>query len=61
MRVHLTVLTLYVLAVVAALVVEGGGVAVIVALGLGVVLAMGFPLLVILSEGHDHPSPRRRP
>jgi Flp pilus assembly protein TadB len=61
MRVHLTVLTLSLLAVVAALVVEGRGIALIVALGLGVLLAIGFPLLVILSERHDRPSPRQRP
>lgn len=60
MRVHLSVLTLFVLAIIAALVVEGGAFALIVAIGLGVVLAIGFPLLVILSEGHDQPSPRRR-
>jgi hypothetical protein len=61
MKVHLSVLTVYVLAVAAALVLEGLGFALIVALGLGIVLAIGFPLLVILSEGQDRPSLRRRP
>jgi len=46
---HLLVLTVAVFAVVAALVVEGLGFALIVAIGLGIVLAIGYPLLVILT------------
>jgi hypothetical protein len=43
----------------AALIVEGLGVAIIVALALAIVLAIGYPLLVILAEGKVRP--RRRP
>ena len=58
---HLFVLTVVALAIVAALVVEGLGFALIVAMALGIVLAIGFPLLVILAEEHDLPFMRRRP
>jgi hypothetical protein len=58
---HLVVLTVYVLAVVAALVAEGLGLAVIVALGLAVLLAIGYPVLVIMAEQHNLPLSRRRP
>jgi Flp pilus assembly protein TadB len=61
MRIHLFVVTLCALAVVVAFVLEGLGFALIVALGLGIVLAIGFPLLVILSEGDDRRIMRRRP
>ena len=61
MAVHLSVATLVVLAVIAALVVEGLGVALIVALALGIVLAIGYPLLVILAEGKAGTPMRRRP
>ena len=56
---HLSVLTLVVVAIAAALIVEGLGFAIIVALALGIVLAIGYPLLVILAEGKARP--RRRP
>jgi hypothetical protein len=55
------VATLVVLAVIAALVVEGLGVALLVALALGIVLAIGYPLLVILAEGKVGTPMRRRP
>ena len=58
---HLSVLTLVVVAIVAALVVEGLGFAIIVALALGIVLAIGYPLLVILAEGKVGMPVRRRP
>jgi len=58
MRLHLSVLTVMVVAIVAALVAEGLGLALIVALACGIALAIGFPLLVILSEGKLRP-PRR--
>jgi hypothetical protein len=57
---HISVLALVALAIVAALVVGGAGLAVIVALALIVVLAVGYPLMVILAEdkvrppGHRH-------
>lgn len=60
-RRHLSVLTLVVLAIVAALVVDGLGLAVIVALALGIVLAIGYPLLVILAERKVRPPARRHP
>jgi hypothetical protein len=57
---HITVLVAVILAVVAALVVGGAGIGVIVAIGALAVLAIGFPLLVILSEEHNLPMARRR-
>jgi hypothetical protein len=57
---HLTVLTVVVVVVAAALIVEGLGFAVIVAIACVVVLAIGYPLLVIFSEGRDVPIIRRR-
>ena len=57
---HLFVLFVVVVVVAAALIVEGLGFALIVALGCGIVLAIGYPLLVILAERHDLPSARRR-
>ncbi len=57
--VHLVVLTTVVAAVVAALALEGLGFAVIVATACVVLLAVGFPLLVILSEEHGLPMNRR--
>ena len=57
---HLTVLAVVVAAVVAALVVEGIGLAVVVAIGCIAILAIGFPLLAILSEEHGLPMARRR-
>jgi hypothetical protein len=57
---HAVVLTIVVLAVAAALIVEGMGFALIVFLGCAIVLAIGYPLLVILAEEHDLPSSRRR-
>lgn len=59
-RVHLFVLTIVLLAVAATLVLEGLGFAVIVATGLGLVLAVGYPLLVILAEERELPMMRRR-
>jgi len=61
MAVHLSVVTLVVVAIAAALIVEGLGFAFIVALALGIALAIGYPLLVILAEGKFGVSPRRRP
>jgi hypothetical protein len=61
MAVHLSVVTLVVVAIAAALIVEGLGFALIVALALGIVLAIGYPLLVILAEGKGGVPPRRRP
>lgn len=61
MAFHLSVVTLVVVAIGAALVVEGLGFALIVALALGIVLAIGYPLLVILAEGKFGVPPRRRP
>ncbi len=58
---HLSVVTLVVVAITAALIVEGLGFALIVALALGIVLAIGYPLLVILAEGKVGVPPRRRP
>ena len=57
---HLFVITVFMLAVAAALVVEGLGFALIVAIGFVVVLGMGYPLLVMLAESHDLPISRRR-
>jgi predicted membrane metal-binding protein len=57
---HLLVLTIVVLAVVAAFIVEGLGFALIVALACVIVLSIGYPLLVILAEEHDLPIARRR-
>jgi hypothetical protein len=57
---HLSVLTLVVLAIIAALILEGLGFAFIVALALGIVLAIGYPLLVIRAEGKVRPPVRRR-
>jgi hypothetical protein len=57
---HLAVLTVVVLLFAAALVAEGLGFALIVALGCAVVLAIGFPLLVIKAERHEVPVTRRR-
>jgi uncharacterized membrane protein YvlD (DUF360 family) len=51
---------LVVTAIAAALVVEGLGFALVVAIGLGVVLAIGYPLLVILAEERQLPMMRRR-
>lgn len=56
---HLGVLTAVVVAVIVALAVEGLGFAVIVALACVIVLAIGFPLLAILSEEHSLPMNRR--
>jgi uncharacterized membrane protein YvlD (DUF360 family) len=61
MAVHLSVVTLVVVAIAAALIVEGLGFALIVALALGIVLAIGYPLLVILAEGKVGMPVRRRP
>jgi uncharacterized membrane protein YvlD (DUF360 family) len=61
MAVHLSVVTLVVVAIAAALIVEGLGFALIVALALGIVLAIGYPLLAILAEGKVGLPPRRRP
>jgi uncharacterized membrane protein YvlD (DUF360 family) len=58
---HLSVVTLVVVAIAAALLVEGLGFALIVALALGIVLAIGYPLLVILAEGKVGVPPRRCP
>ena len=44
----------------AALILEGLGFALIVALACAIVLAIGFPLLVILAERNDVPIMRRR-
>jgi hypothetical protein len=57
---HLVVLTVVVVLVGAALVLEGLGFALIVALACAIVLAIGLPLLVILAEQHDLPITRRR-
>jgi hypothetical protein len=59
-RFHLAVLALMLLAVVAALILEGLGFALIVALACVIVLAIGYPLLVILAEGRTRPPMRRR-
>jgi hypothetical protein len=61
MAVHLSVVTFVVVAIAAALIVEGLGFALIVALALGIVLAIGYPLLVILAEGKVGVPMRRRP
>ena len=61
MAIHLSVLTVVVIAIAAALIVEGLGFALIVALALGIVLAIGYPLLVIWAEDRFRPSTRRRP
>jgi uncharacterized membrane protein YvlD (DUF360 family) len=61
MAFHLSVVTLVVVAITAALIVEGLGFALIVALALGIVLAIGYPLLVILAEGKVGMPVRRRP
>ena len=60
MAIHLSVVTLVVVAIAAALIVEGLGFALIVALALGIVLAIGYPLLVILAERKVGAPPRRR-
>ena len=60
MAVHLSVVTLVVVAIAAALIVEGLGFALIVAFALGIVLAIGYPLLVILTEGKVGMPMRRR-
>jgi hypothetical protein len=60
MGLHLVVLTVVVLAVAAALIIEGLGFALIVALACVIVLAIGYPLLVVLAEEHDLPIMRRR-
>ena len=57
---HLFVLTFVALAVTAALVVDGLRLGVVVGVALVVVLAVGYPLLVILAEGRDQPVRRRR-
>ena len=49
---HLFVVTVFMLAVAAALVVEG--------LGFALIVAMGYPLVVMLAESHDLPISRRR-
>ena len=59
--VHLFVLTFVAVAVVAALIVDGLGLAVVVGLALVIILASGYPLLVILAEGRDQPVRRERP
>jgi predicted membrane metal-binding protein len=61
MAFHLSVLTFVVVAIAAALIVEGLGFALIVALALAIVLAIGYPLLVILAESKVGVPPRRRP
>lgn len=61
MAVHLSVITFVVVAIIAALIVEGLGFALIVALALGIVLAIGYPVLVILAEGKVGMPTRRRP
>jgi len=61
MAIHLSVLTFVVAAIAAALIVEGLGIALIVALALGIVLAIGYPLLVIQAEGRSRLPTRRRP
>jgi hypothetical protein len=58
---HLLVVTFVVVAFGAALIVEGLGFALIVGLALVVVLAIGYPMLVILAEGRDQPIRRDRP
>lgn len=60
MAFHLSVVTLVVVAIAVALIVEGLGFALIVALALGIVLAIGYPLLAILAEGKVGVPPRRR-
>jgi hypothetical protein len=60
MAFHLAVLTFVVLAIVAALIVEGLGFALIVALALVIILAIGYPVLVIMADGRDRPPVRRR-
>jgi uncharacterized protein YebE (UPF0316 family) len=55
MAFHLSVVTLVVVAIAAALIVEGLGFALIVA------LAIGYPLLVILADGKVRLPTRRRP
>jgi archaellum biogenesis protein FlaJ (TadC family) len=57
---HLSVLTFVVLAIVAALILEGLGFALIVALALVIILAIGYPLLVIMADGRERPPVRRR-
>jgi hypothetical protein len=59
---HLFVIVLVELAMLTALVVDGLGLAVIVgALAVGIVLAVGYPLLVMRAEGKVRPTGRRRP
>jgi len=57
---HLSVLTFVVIAVAAALIVDGLGLAFVVGLALVIVLAIGYPVLVILAEGRDQPVTRER-
>lgn len=57
---HLSVLTFVVLAIVVALILEGLGFALIVALALVIILAIGYPLLVIMADGRERPPVRRR-
>jgi hypothetical protein len=62
MGLHFVVLAVVVVAVAAALVVEGLGFALIVGLACAIGLAIGYPLLAILAEVHDLPiTHRRRP
>ena len=60
MAAHLSVVTFVVVAIIAALIFDGLGFALIVAVALGVVLAIGYPLLVILAEGKVGMPMRRR-
>lgn len=57
---HLTVLTVLAGLVVAALIAEGLGLALIVAIGGGALLALGVPLGVMVAEERSLPSWRRR-
>ena len=58
---HLLVLTFVVVAFGAALIIEGLGFALVVGVALVIVLAVGYPLLVILAEERDQPIRRDRP
>jgi hypothetical protein len=57
---HLFVVTFVAVAVAAALIVDGLGLAVVVGLALVIILASGYPLLVILAEERDQPVTRKR-
>jgi hypothetical protein len=57
---HVVVLSVVVLAIAAALVVEGLGFALIVALALVVLLAIGYPALVISADGQERTQRRPR-